>query len=77
MCQAAELIQGALRGHKSRQMNLSRMRGYVAEADSVTDTVTATESELEDAADVIQTSLRGYNYRKKQINKYVVSYKLT
>jgi len=45
------------------------MRGYVAEGDSVTDTVTATESELEDAADVIQTSLRGYNYRKQQINK--------
>ena len=50
-------------------MNLTRMRGYVAEGDSVTDTVTATESELEDAADVIQTSLRGYNYRKQQINK--------
>ena len=32
--QAVELIQGAVKGHRARNKNMSRMRGYLAEEDS-------------------------------------------
>ena len=67
--QAAELIQSAMRGHQTRQANMARMRGYMAEDTDVTSTVT--ESELDDATDYIQSSMRGHLYRKGQVKRSV------
>ena len=65
------MIQSAMRGHRTRQMNMKRMRGYMAEDSDVIST--ATESELDDATDFIQSSMRGHMYRKGQVKRSVVT----
>ncbi|ELU12618.1 hypothetical protein CAPTEDRAFT_218924 [Capitella teleta] len=59
--EATELIQAAMRGHSTRQANMKRMRGYMAEEDS-------SASDLDGAADFIQSSMRGHQHRTNTIH---------
>jgi hypothetical protein len=68
--QTAEMIQSAIRGHATRQQNIARLQSNSLgrRASSTTRATTASDdSEADDTAEFLQSSMRAHNYRRQMM----------
>lgn len=66
MWQEIALIQSTLKGHRNRRLNLSRLRGFMADEDEVEDDE---EDSEDDAVERIQSALKGHRFRSLQLTR--------
>jgi len=67
--QEIALIQSTLKGHRNRRLNLSRLRGFMADEDDDDESEDDEDGSDEDAVERIQSALKGHRFRSLQLTR--------